>query len=162
MAYRGQKLKGVPGCRAFGRFFCFAFLGVLGVFAAGCTTGKPVAGRCGQCGMDLSKYDRTLFEIRWTDGSVTKTCGVQCGLTQQLLHRDRYQSSVAKDYYAGSLWDAALGYYVFGSRIVPDMAPGFIAFRQRSDAEKFRMESGGQIISFDESLSAWAERKARH
>jgi hypothetical protein len=158
----GPKLKGAPGYRAFGRFFLSAFLGVLAVFAVGCATGKPVAGRCGQCGMDLSKYDRTLFEIRWTDGSAIRTCGVQCGLTQLLLHRDIYKSSVAKDYYTGSPFDASIGYYVLGSKIVPDMAPGFIAFRQRADAEKFQKESGGQIMSFDESLSAWAERKARH
>jgi hypothetical protein len=111
--------------------------------------------------MDLSKYSRTQYAIRWTDGGVTKTCGVQCGLTQQLLHRHKYQSSAAKDYYTGSLFDAPTGYYVFGSKVVADMAPGFIAFQQLADAEKFQQESGGQIMSFDESLSAWAERKAR-
>jgi copper chaperone NosL len=119
-----------------------------------------VLDRCGQCGMDLSKFHRTQYEIRWTDGSVTKTCGIQCGLTQQILHRDKFKSSMAKDYYTGSLFDARTGYYVFGSRVVPDMAPGFIAFQKRADAEKFQKESGGRIMSFDESLSAWAERKA--
>jgi hypothetical protein len=160
MVCRREKPGNVKGCQAF-RHFYFAFLGVFCTFVAGCTTGRPAAERCGQCGMDLSRYGRTTFEIRWTDGSVTKTCGVQCGLTQQLLHRERYKSSVAKDYYTGSLLDATLGYYVFGSKVVPDMAPGFIAFRQRADAEKFQTESGGQIMGFDESLSAWAERKAR-
>ncbi len=162
MVCQREKPGNLKGCRAFRHFFCFAFLGVFCAFASGCTTGRPVAERCGQCGMDLSRYGRTAFEIRWTDGSVTKTCGVQCGLTQHLLHRDKYKSSLAKDYYTGRLFDASVGYYIFGSKVVPDMAPGFIAFRQRSDAEKFRMESGGQIMSFDESLSAWAERKARH
>jgi hypothetical protein len=122
----------------------------------------PVAERCGQCGMDLSMFGRTEYEIRWEDGIVTRTCGVQCGLTQQLLHRNSYKSSVAKDYYTGSPFDARTGYYVFGSKIVPDMAPGFVAFRQRADAEKLQKESGGQIMGFNESLSAWAERKAHH
>lgn len=111
--------------------------------------------------MDLSKYQRTQYEIRWTDGSVMKTCGVQCGLTQQLLHRNRFESSVAKDYNTGNLFDAPTGYYVFGSEVVADMAPGFIAFQRRADAEAFQKESGGQIMTFNESSSRWAERKAR-
>ncbi len=117
--------------------------------------------RCGQCGMDLSKYRRTQYEIRWADGSVTKTCGVQCGLTQHILHRDKFKSSKAKDYDAGSLFDAQTGFYVFGGKIVPDMAPGFIAFRKRADAEKFQRKFGGRVLNYQESLSVWAERKAR-
>lgn len=117
--------------------------------------------RCGQCGMDLSKYQRTRYEIRWGDGTVTKTCGVQCGLTQQILHRDKFKSSVARDYFSGKTFDAGTGFYVFGSKVIADMAPGFIAFRQRADAEKFRKESGGQVLTFDEAVSVWTERKAR-
>ena len=88
-------------------------------------------------------------------------CGVQCGLTQQILHRDKFKSSVAKDYYSGRLFDAAKGFYVFGSKIIADMAPGFIAFEQRADAEKFQKEAGGRVMSFDESLSSWSERRKR-
>ena len=118
--------------------------------------------RCGQCGMDLSEYRRTQYEIRWSDGTVTQTCGVQCGLMQQILHRDRFKSSVAKDYWTRDLFDARTGYYVFNSSIIADMAPGFIAFKQRADAEKFQKESGGQVLSFDKALSLMSERKARH
>jgi nitrous oxide reductase accessory protein NosL len=117
--------------------------------------------RCGQCGMELSKYQRTKYEIQWSDGTVTKTCGVQCGLTQQILHRQKYKSSVAKDYFSGNTFDAQTGYYVFGGRIVSDMAPGFIAFKLRTDAEEFQKESGGRVLSFSEALSLWAERKAK-
>ncbi len=120
-----------------------------------------VVERCGQCGMDLSKYQRTRYEIRWNDGTVTRTCGVQCGLTQQILHRDKYKSSAAKDYVSGDTFDAGKGFYVFGSKVITDMAPGFIAFRQRADAEKFRKESGGQVLTFNEAVSVWTERKAR-
>jgi len=112
--------------------------------------------------MDLSKFRRTQYEIQWKDGTATKTCGVQCGLTQQILHRDKYKSSVAKDYLTGHSFDARMGSYVFGSKAIPDMAPGFIAFRYRADAEKFQTESGGRVMSFDEALSAWTERKVRH
>ena len=115
--------------------------------------------RCGHCGMELSKYRRTQYEIRWSDGTVTKTCGIQCGLTQQILHHQKFKFSLAKDYLSGDSFDARTGYYVFGSNIVPDMAPGFIAFRLRADAENFQKESGGRVLSFNEALSLWAERK---
>jgi hypothetical protein len=117
--------------------------------------------RCGQCGMDLSGFRKTQYEIQWTDGTVTKTCGVQCGLTQQILRRDRFKASIAKDYLAGVPFDARTGYYVFEGKIIADMAPGFIAFRLRADAEKFQKVSGGRVLSFGEALSVWTERKAR-
>lgn len=123
--------------------------------------GAQVTERCGQCGMDLSKYQKTQYEVRRQDGTEIKTCGVQCGLTQHLLHQDNYRSSVAKDYLTGSPFDAQTGFYVFGSKVVPDMAPGFIAFRQRVDAEKFQAESGGRVLTYSEALSLWTERKVR-
>lgn len=95
------------------------------------------------------------------DGTTTKTCGVQCGLTQQILHSGKFKSSVARDYYSGRLFDAARGFYVFGSKIIADMAPGFIAFEQSSDAEKFQKDAGGRVISFEEALSSWSERRKR-
>jgi hypothetical protein len=118
--------------------------------------------RCGQCGMDVSTFLKTQYEIQWIDGTVIKTCGVQCGLMQQILHIDKFKSSVAKDYFTGKTFDAKTGFYVFGSKVVADMAPGFIAFQQRADAEKFQKESGGQVLSFDAALFRWTERKAHH
>jgi hypothetical protein len=119
-----------------------------------------VPGRCVQCGMDLSNFWRTQYEIHWKDGTVVKTCGVQCGLTQQILHRDKFQSSTAKDYVTGKSFNARTGYYVFKSKVVPDMGPGCIAFELRAGAEKFQKEFGGRVFSFDEALSLWAEGKA--
>jgi len=117
--------------------------------------------RCGQCGMELSKYLRTRYEITWSDGTVMRTCGVQCGLTQQLKHGDKFRSSVAKDYMTGKLFDARQGYYVFSSRVLADMAPGFIAFETKENADNFQKENGGKVLSFDESLAVWRERKTK-
>jgi len=117
--------------------------------------------RCGQCGMELSKYFRTHYEITWVDGTITRTCGVQCGLTQNLKHGDRFRSAVAKDYLSGNLFDAKRGSYVFSSKVLADMAPGFIAFETRKKAEDFAKEHDGQVLSFDEALSIWRERKTK-
>jgi hypothetical protein len=117
--------------------------------------------RCRQCGMDLSKYQRTQYEIVWTDGSVIKTCGVQCGLTQQILHQGRFKSATAK------IITPAIG--LTPGKAILFLAAGllriwarFIAFRLRADAEKFQAESGGQVLNFEEALSAWTQRRAGH
>jgi len=117
--------------------------------------------RCGQCGMDLSKYGKTVYEIRWTDGTLTRTCGVQCGLTQQIKHREKFKSSTAKDYWSGQSLDARTGFYVFSSSLVPDMAPGFIAFRYREGAEKFQKQSGGQVTDFNAALVLWEKWRSK-
>ena len=127
---------------------------------ASCSTDVEIE-RCGQCGMDLSQYQETRYEITWKDSTSTITCGVQCGLTQQILHSDRFMSAMAKDYSSGQSFDAQTGYFLFESRVVPDMAPGFIAFQMREDAEKLQKSSGGQVLDFDQSFRVWMERKAR-
>ena len=112
--------------------------------------------------MDLSEYRGTQYRINWTDGTVTNTCGVQCGLTQHILHQNKFKSASAKDYLTGRTFDARKGSYVFGSRVLTDMAPGFIAFQLLSDAERFQKESGGKLMDYEKALSAWAERKEPH
>ena len=127
---------------------------------ASCSTDSEIE-RCGQCGMDLSHYQETRYEVIWKDGTKTLTCGVQCGLTQQILHSDRFMSATARDYSSGQSFDAQAGYYLFESKVVPDMAPGFIAFQRREDAEKLQKSSGGQLLDFHEALQTWTERKVR-
>ena len=125
-----------------------------------CSTDVEIE-RCDQCGMDLSQYQETRYEITWKDGNKTVTCGVQCGLTQQILHSDRFKSAMARDYSSGQSFDAQTGYFLFESRVIPDMAPGFIAFQRREDAEKLQKSSGGRLLDFDEALQIWTERKVR-
>jgi len=115
--------------------------------------------RCVQCGMDLSKYPHSLYTIHWKDGTVTKTCGVQCGLTQHLMNPDAFKSSSATDLITNREFPAADGFYVFKSSVTTDMGPGFIAFKDRTNAEKFREGFGGEVVTYQEALEIWAEIK---
>jgi len=115
--------------------------------------------RCVQCGMDLNKYRHSLYTIQWKDGTVTKTCGVQCGLTQHLMHPDAFKSSTATDLITNREFPAADGFYVFKSSVTTDMGPGFIAFKDRTNAEKFQKGFGGQVVTYEEALKIWAEIK---
>jgi nitrous oxide reductase accessory protein NosL len=141
------------------KVFLYALLVLLFTYV---TTGLSQAtdpGRCGQCGMELSGYPHTLYEITWTNGTVTKTCGVQCGLIHQLKHADKYRSSVARDLLSNRSFDAGAGYYVFGATVVTDMGPGFITFDKKINAEKFQKGFGGKVMSFHEALTVWKNRK---
>jgi nitrous oxide reductase accessory protein NosL len=115
--------------------------------------------RCVQCGMDLTKYPHSLYTIQWKDGTVTKTCGVQCGLTQHLMNRDGFESSTATDLITNREFPAADGFYVFKSSVTTDMGPGFIAFKDQTNAEKFQKGFGGEVVTYEEALKIWAEIK---
>jgi nitrous oxide reductase accessory protein NosL len=115
--------------------------------------------RCVQCGMDLNKYPHSLYVIQWKDGTVVKTCGVQCGLTQHLMHPDGFKSSTATDLITNREFPAAEGFYVFKSSVTTDMGPGFIAFKERTNAEKFQKGFGGEVMTYPEALEIWAEIK---
>lgn len=115
--------------------------------------------RCVQCGMDLHKYPHSIYTIKWKDGNVSRTCGVQCGLTQQLKKADNFKSSSATDLISNRQFPAADGFYVFKSSVTTDMGPGFIAFKTRSNAEKFQKGFGGEVLTHQEALKTWAKTK---
>jgi copper chaperone NosL len=115
--------------------------------------------RCVQCGMDLNKYPHSLYTIQRRDGTATRTCGVQCGLTQHLMNRDGFKSSTATDLITNREFPAADGFYVFKSSVTTDMGPGFIAFKDQTNAEKFQKGFGGEVVTYEEALKIWAEIK---
>ena len=115
--------------------------------------------RCIQCGMDLHKYPHSLYTIEWQDGTVTRTCGVQCGLTQQLKKTDAFKSASATDLITNRQVPATEVFYVFKSSVTTDMGPGFIAFKSRIHAEKFRKGFGGTVLTHAEALKVWADIK---
>ncbi len=115
--------------------------------------------RCVQCGMDLHKYPHSVYAIEWQDGTVIKTCGVQCGLTQQLRKAGSFKKAHATDLITNRQFPVSEGFYVYKSSVVTDMGPGFISFKSRANAEKFQKGFGGQVVTHDEALKIWAKVK---
>jgi len=115
--------------------------------------------RCVQCGMDLHKYPHSFYTVEWKDSTVTRTCGVQCGLTQQLKKADAFKSARATDLITNRQVPATEVFYVFKSSVTTDMGPGFIAFKSRTNAEKFRDGFGGKVLTHAEALKVWADIK---
>lgn len=137
-------------------FICAVMVAV--VLAAG-EWGWSVAGeRCVICGMDVSKYPHTRYVVRSTDGKQFTTCGVQCGLTLHLKLKDKWKSASATDLLSNRTFDATKGYYVYKSSAITDMAPGFVAFKLKTHAEKFAKGFGGKVVSYDQALRLWKKQ----
>jgi len=111
--------------------------------------------RCIICGMDLSKYPHTRYVAMTTEGEEFYTCGVQCGLTLHLRLKERFKGGAATDLLSNRSIDAQKAFYVYKSTVITDMAPGFIAFATKTNAEKFQKGFGGQVLTYQEALDLW-------
>jgi len=114
--------------------------------------------RCLVCGMDVSKYTHVKYVVTTTDGKQYTTCGVQCGLTLHLRLKNKFQSATATDLISHRTIDAKKGFYVYKSSVITDMAPGFIAFKRRVNAEKFAKGFGGEVVTYEGALDMWKKR----
>ena len=118
------------------------------------------AGKCIQCGMHLANYPHTVYVITWKDGTTSETCGVQCGLTQHLIHSEKFKSAVARDLLSNRPFDVGSGHFVFGSVAITDMAPGFIGFKDKANAERFQRGFGGEVVLYQDALRLWKEKRS--
>jgi hypothetical protein len=111
--------------------------------------------RCQVCGMDGSKYPHTKYVVTMTGGEEFVTCGVQCGLTLHLRSKEKFKSATATDLLSNRSFDVQKGFYVYKSTVITDMAPGFISFIIRANAEKFQKGFGGKVVTYQEALEIW-------
>jgi hypothetical protein len=111
--------------------------------------------RCQICGMDVSKYTHVKYVVGTDEGKEYVTCGVQCGLTLHLRLREKFSAATATDLISHRAIDAQEAFYVYKSNVITDMAPGFIAFSAKSNAEKFAKGFGGRVVTYDGALEIW-------
>jgi len=114
--------------------------------------------RCIICGMDVSKYPHTRHLVTTTSGEEFITCGAQCGLTLHLRFKEKFKSATATDLLSNRPLDARKAFYVYKSSVITDMAPGFIVFSVRKNAENFAKGFGGQVVDYDEALAIWKKQ----
>lgn len=115
-------------------------------------------GRCIVCGMYVSKYPHTKYVVTTMEGMEFTTCGVQCGLTLHLRLKEKFKSAMASDLLSHRSFDAQKGFYVYKSTVITDMAPGFISFSTRVNAEKFQKGFGGKVVTYQEALEIWKKQ----
>ncbi len=137
--------------------YFFVLLFLIGIFL--CLNSQAWAiERCIVCGMDVSKYPHTRYVVLTKDGKKYSTCGVQCGLTLHLRFGDNWKSATAADLLSNRSFDVKKGFYVYKSSVITDMAPGFIAFKRKVNAEKFAKGFGGKVVTYGEALAIWKKR----
>ncbi len=126
-------------------------------FAGGPASAEEVK-RCLLCGMDVSKYPHTRYVVKTTTGEEHVTCGAQCGLSLHLRLKEKFKSATASDLLSNRPVDAQKAFYVYKSTVITDMAPGFIVFAVRKNAESFARGFGGQVVTYDEALVIWKKQ----
>ncbi len=117
--------------------------------------------RCAVCGMDVSKYPHTRYVITDDDGKKHATCGAQCGLTLHLSLGSKWKSATAVDLLSNRAFDVQEGFFVFKSSVITDMAPGFITFKRRGDADKFARGFGGEVMTYQDALVRWKREREK-
>jgi hypothetical protein len=105
--------------------------------------------------MDVSKYPHSKYVVTTKEGEEVFTCGVQCGLTLHLRLKEKFKSATATDLLSNRSVDAQKAFFIYKSTVITDMAPGFIAFATKTNAEKFKKGFGGQVVSYQEALEIW-------
>lgn len=132
----------------------WACLGSAVAFAddAGTTTAGERE-ECRVCGMWIDQYQRTAAELVYKDGQKEHTCGVVCMF--RILEDEGFEAFSAftvRDFDSGAVVDAREAFYSIGSRVIPDMIPNIIAFKDRASAEAFQAKEGGEVIDFERGL----------
>jgi hypothetical protein len=108
--------------------------------------------RCIICGMDVSKYTHVKYVVTTTEGKKYTTCGVQCGLMLHLQLGNKFKSATATGLITHRTINAKKAWYVYKSSVISDMAPGYIAFTTKSNAQKFANGFGGKVVTYDEAM----------
>jgi hypothetical protein len=110
---------------------------------------------CAICGMWIDQYEHTHHLIVLNDGKTEHFCSFACAAKYIRVNRDHIKTIMAADFITKSLIDANDAYYVKGSNVPGVMSfISMIAFATREQAVAFQAEHGGEIVTFNEALSA--------
>ncbi len=109
---------------------------------------------CHVCGMYIDQYQKTAGKLEYKTGEVVQSCGLACmlRLVQDAGGPDAFTALLVKDWVLGIPLPAEEATYVLSSTVIPDMLPSIIAFKEREEAEHFKEENGGELISFSQAL----------
>ena len=111
---------------------------------------------CKFCGMDRGKFAHSRMLATYEDGTMLGTCSIHCLAVDLALNIDKTPRLLqVGDFNSKKLIDAEKAFWVIGGS-----KPGVMtqqakwAFEKKEDAERFIMENGGTLATFDEALKA--------
>ena len=137
--------------------FVSALVLLVGVCAAGAAE-KDIEKipSCQYCGMDREKFASTRMLVEYANGTTIGTCSIHCSAVDlaQSFGKEIKALKVA-DYRSGRLIDAEKAFWVVGAGIPGVMAAkSRVAFAEKSDAEAFRKDKGGEVGAFDTAITS--------
>lgn len=111
---------------------------------------------CNYCGMKRKMFTHSRMLITYDDASQVGTCSIHCAAVDLALKIDKTPESIqVGDYLSKQLIDAEKAVWVIGGKI-----PGVMtrrakwAFQEKSAAEAFSKDNGGQIATFEDAMEA--------
>ncbi len=111
---------------------------------------------CKYCGMDREKFGHSRMLIEYEDGTNLGTCSLHCLAVELALNIDKTPKTIfVGDYNLKTLIDAEKAFWVIGGSKMGVMTKrAKWAFQKKEDAEKFKAENGGDIVSFEQAVKA--------
>lgn len=111
---------------------------------------------CKYCGMDREKFAHSRMLIEYEGGKASATCSLHCAALDLAVSMDSMPSDIrVADYNTKELISAEDAVWVMGGK-----APGVMtmrakwAFKDEASAKAFVAANGGEIVPFDEAVSA--------
>lgn len=116
--------------------------------------------KCPYCGMDRRKWHHSRHLIHYSDDRADGTCSLHCAAVSLALNLDRGPKAIyAADFGAGAepkpLVNVDEAVYLLGSTLKGTMTKrSKMAFADEAKAEAARAEHGGEVVGFDNALTA--------
>jgi hypothetical protein len=111
---------------------------------------------CQYWGMDREKFGTTRMLVEYENGTAIGTCSIHCAAVDLAQSFGKAIKAIrVADYRTGKLVDAEKAVWVVGSSLPGVMAAkSRVAFADKSDAEAFRRERGGETADFNAAITS--------
>lgn len=111
---------------------------------------------CKYCGMDREKFGHSRMLVEYEDGTSLGTCSLHCMAVELAIHIDKTpKAMLVGDFKEKTLLDVEKASWIIGGSKMGVMTKrAKWAFGKKEDAEKFKAENGGDLVSFEQAIKA--------
>jgi nitrous oxide reductase accessory protein NosL len=111
---------------------------------------------CKYCGMNREQYAHSRMLVEYDDGTAEGTCSLHCMAVELAIHIDKTPKNIlVGDFNEKKLINAENATWMIGGNKMGVMTKrAKWAFDKKEDAEKFKRENGGDLLSFEQAIKA--------
>lgn len=109
---------------------------------------------CAYCGMSREQFAHSRMYVEYDDGTTEGTCSLHCMAVELALRIDKTPKAIwVGDFNEKKLIDAEKASWIIGGNKMGVMSKrAKWAFEKKEDAEKFKKENGGDLVSFEQAI----------